>query len=184
MKKIAAILVLGIFLFNWFGYRVVTSLLEAKADARLEAQLDNNNYNESDLISLKVPANLPYYATSKSYERTDGEIEIDGIHYNYVKRRFYNDSLEYLCIPNKTKLRLTNARDDFFKLVNDIQHPSQKKTGNSISIKNLLTEYYQDENNWSLKACLADETTRYPYYLTILCTPVRDPQELPPDASC
>lgn len=183
MRKTAAILLLGIFLFNWFGYRILTSLLEARASARLEFQLDNNNYNESDLISLKVASNLPYYPNSKSYERLDGEIVIEGVHYKYVKRRLYNDSLEYLCIPNKSKINLRNARDEFFKLVNDIQQPLQKKSGNSnITIKNLLSEYYQDENDWSARACFTERKMVYPNYLTTLCNPVRVPEELPPDA--
>ena len=184
MKKTAAILILGLFLFNWLGYRVLTSLLQAHADTRLELQLDNNNYNESDLISLKIPANLPYYANSRSYERMDGQIEIDGIHYNYVKRRFYNDSLEYLCIPNKSKIRLNNAQNEFFKLVNDIQQPSQKKSGDNSIVKNLLSEYYQNENGWSLATYLPDGAIKYPHYLALLCTPACDPQELPPDFGC
>lgn len=144
-------------------------------------QLDSNNYSESELVSLKVPANLPYYACSKSYERIDGQIEINGVHYNYVKRRFYNDSLEYLCIPNKIKIRLNSAQNEFFKLVNDIQHSSQKKSDNNTTCKNLLTEYYQDENGWTIRGYSADQEIRHTYYLTLLSDPSLTPQELPPD---
>jgi hypothetical protein len=48
-------------------------------------------------------------------------------------------------------MKLQSARDEFFKLVNDLQHPSQsKKTdgGNSLSVKSPLTEYYSQSNNW------------------------------------
>jgi hypothetical protein len=98
----------------------------------MEAQLDNNNYDETQLISIKVPVSrLAYYSSSKSFERVDGQIEVNGIIYKYVKRRLFNDSLEVLCIPNDAAMRLNTAKDEFFKLVNDLQVNSQSKKGNS-----------------------------------------------------
>ena len=132
MKRVLAILLLGILLFNWGGYRLLSSWLETRADSRLEANLDNNNYNESDLVSIKIAANLPYYINSPAYERVDGEINIKGVNYKYVKRRMYNDSLELLCIPNIEKTGLQNAREDFFRLANDLMSDnssSKKSTG-------------------------------------------------------
>ncbi|MDB5211586.1 MAG: hypothetical protein JWQ30_2413 [Sediminibacterium sp.] len=133
LKRVAAILLLGILLFNFGGYRLFTNYLENRADSKLEASLDKNEYNESDLISIKVAANLPYLANSETYERIDGEITIKGITYNYVKRRLYNDSLELLCIPNMDKTGVKRAGNDFYRLANDIanNNPSKKSTGNN-----------------------------------------------------
>lgn len=186
MKKTAAILILGILLFNWTGYRLLTSYLEDRANIALEAQLDNNNYNQSDLISIKIPSTLPYYINSKEYDRVDGEIEIEGKHYNYVKRRLYNDSLEYLCIPNEAKMKLGNARDEFFKFVNDLQHSnSGKKQGsNSLFGKNLLSEYCQATDAWVFPAYSLDLHTNSYYYLAGLSQALLSPQEQPPDTCC
>ena len=184
VKKIASIFFLSIFLFNWFGYRLLSTLLEGRANSVLMAELDNDQYDDSELITIKLPSNLPYYTNSKHFERMDGEIEMNGIHYNYVKCRMYKDTVEYLCIPNKARTKLNNARDEFYKLVNDLQHPSQnKKTGNtSNSIKSLLSEYYQEANSWTLSAFLSEESISNSYYLLILSNPAISPQELPPDA--
>ena len=58
------------------------------------ANLDQNNYTDADLISIKVPAaHLSSYVNSKEFQRVDGKIEIEGVQYNYVKRRFSEDSL-------------------------------------------------------------------------------------------
>lgn len=123
---------MGILLFNAAGYRWLTSLFESNANTRLEAQLDENQYNESDLISVKVPAtHLPYYTNSKTFERTDGQLEVNGVQYKYVKRRFYRDSIELMCIPNQSAMKLQTAREDFFKLVNDLQHNGQGKKSDS-----------------------------------------------------
>lgn len=136
LKRTAAILLLGILLFNWVGYRVFVSYIEDWENSRLEAQLDDNEYNESKLISLKVPATyLSYYTNSKSFERVDGQIEINGISYKYVKRRLYNDSLELLCIPNIASMQLQNAKSNFFKITNDLQNTSQNKKSNSHSVQ-------------------------------------------------
>jgi len=129
MKKVAAILLMGILIFNWYGYKLLSLYLENRADRRLEASLDVNRYDESQLISIKVPAShLSYFNSDAQFERVDGQIEVGGIQYKYVKRRLFNDSLELLCIPNHTAMRLQTARNQFFQLVNDIQqHNGQSK---------------------------------------------------------
>lgn len=132
MKKFAAILLIGILLFNWCGYRLLNYWLENRADHQLEASLDNNSYDESELISIKVPStHLSYYNSSDRFERVDGKIEVGGIQYKYVKRRLFNDSLELLCIPNQMAMRLHSVKNDFFKLVNDLQQQNSqgKKSG-------------------------------------------------------
>jgi hypothetical protein len=184
LKKVIAILLLGVFSFNWVGYRLMTSILEDHADAILEGQLDQNEYDESELISIKIPANLPYLVNSPDFSRVDGEITINGVHYNYVKQRVYNDSLEYLCIPNREKTRLHNAKDEFYKVVNDLQHPSQnKKSGHdNLGAKNLLSEYFQDNKTWAFKVYSPEFQAASSFYLVALLQSARSPDELPPDA--
>lgn len=145
MKRIAAILLLGLLLFNWVGYEIYTAILQNHADKTMVANLDQNNYSDADLISIKVPAmHLSSYVNSKEFQRVDGTIDIEGVQYNYVKRRYTEDSLELLCIPNKTATRLQTAKNEFFKLVNDLQHPGQSKKSDqhNTSFKGFNAEYY------------------------------------------
>jgi hypothetical protein len=117
LRKLAAILLGGIFLFNSVGYRILTGFLQYEADQRLEVRLDHLQYDESQLLSIKVPvSHLSYYNSSPVFERVDGQIEIEGIPYQYVKRRIYNDSLELLCIPNQTKLQLRHSGNEHVRL--------------------------------------------------------------------
>jgi hypothetical protein len=132
VRKIASILLLGILLFNWVGFRLFSSYLEQKANVQLEVQLDNNNYDDAQLISIKIPAeHVSSYANTSQFERVDGQVEVKGIQYKYVKIRHFNDSLELLCIPNQQVTKLQNAKDDFFKLVNDLQRTGQSKKGDN-----------------------------------------------------
>lgn len=153
MKKLAAILLISVFFFNWFGYRLLTDYLQHTADRHLEAQLDLNNYDESQLIEMRVPINMPYQTMSSGFERIDGEIEIDGIHYKYVKRKIENGELVVMCLPNQTKMRLESAREEFFKLVHDLENPAQNKNSQPApSFKSPVTEYWQQQNDWAIQA--------------------------------
>lgn len=106
--------------------------LENESENALLTELDQDLYDESTLLHIKVPASLPYGSNSAQYERVNGSIEINGVSYSYVKRRFYKDSLELLCVPNFAKAGIRSARDDFFRLANDfVANSSSKKNNNA-----------------------------------------------------
>lgn len=153
MKKLAAILLMGVFFFNWFGYRLLTDYLQQRADEHLEAKLDRHDYDESQLFEMRVPLNMPYQTVSFGFERVDGEIEINGIHYKYVKRKVENGELVLMCLRNDTKMRLLSARTEFFKMVNDLQNPtSNRDSSPAPSTKSPVTDYWQEQNDWSIRA--------------------------------
>ncbi|MBC7851365.1 MAG: hypothetical protein H7Y31_16600 [Chitinophagaceae bacterium] len=157
MKKIAAILLTALLFFNWYGYRLVSDILQDRSDSKLEARLDKNEYDESQLVELRVPMNLPYHNDWSEFERFNGVIEIDGVHYNYVKRKVDKGELVLLCLPNNEKQLLQSARDNFFKLVNDLQQPSsgnKSEKGNTAAFKSLFAEYQQEKNNWTVAEVL------------------------------
>ena len=144
VKIPATILLIAILLFNWVGYQLCSALLQKWATGELSTRLDENRYEESELISIKVAApQLSYYVSSESFQRIEGYVEIDGKEYDYVKRRFYNDTLEFLCIPNTAVNQIKMAREEFFKLVNDLDSfPQPKKAGHHGHIKLFNGEYF------------------------------------------
>ena len=119
-------------LFNWFGYRLLSCFLEDKADHQLEMAVTNNDCDESQLVSIKIPVSyLLNYSISKTFERVDGRIEIQGTEYRYVKRRIQNDSLELICIRNPSLMNVKAARNEMFRFVNDLYHAGSDKTEHS-----------------------------------------------------
>lgn len=154
MKKTAAILLLAILGFNWIGYRFVSGWLESSADHSFQAKIDREDYDEASLIQITVPLNAPYLSgTATDFERYDGEIELEGIHYRYVKRKIADGNLVLLCLPNESRRRVQNSRMDFFKLVNDLNHSTQGKEKNTgSSFKTFTTEYSKEINSWTIVA--------------------------------
>jgi hypothetical protein len=150
LKRFFSILLLSLLIFNWVGYHLLVFCIQETVSSKLEAQLDNDDYDINQLISVKIPVTyLPYYNNSKSYERINGQIEIEGIKYKYVKRRIYNDSLEMLCIPDHEVMKLLSAKNEFFKFVNDLQHPGQNKNNSPGPSRNFTSDY--DTTNDQLK---------------------------------
>ena len=182
MKKIASILLLVILLFNWTGYRFFTAYLQDQATRAMTEQLNDEQYDESELLSIKIPANLPYYGNSLDFERVDGQIEIAGVYYNYVKRRVYKDSLEYMCIPNIQRTKIAAAGNEFYKLVNNLKQSTQdKKSGGTTTVKNPFSDLYQEEHEWPSGTITAIENSAKTFISALLPDMHYRPAELPPD---
>jgi hypothetical protein len=113
LRKPAAIFLLLILLFNVIGYRAWFYYAEVRADRQLEASLDQDQYNDQDLVLLRVPLNIPYQVEGSRYERVDGAIILNGRIYKYVKRKVSEGNLILLCIPDNTKMSLKRAKADF-----------------------------------------------------------------------
>lgn len=146
MKRIVAIFFLVLFAFNWFGYRLMFDYLQQKTNSTLETLLDAHSYADSELIELKIPVHLPYQNTWSKSERCDGEIEINGILYKYVKRQLAYDTLYLMCIPNTKKMHLETAKNDFFKRQNGLM---QNKNSNDNDRSNLVNKNPQTVYNES-----------------------------------
>ncbi len=146
-------------LFNWFGYNLVVNYLQHNADIHLEALLDNDVYEEEELIEIKIPTNIPYQNSWAHFERHDGEVEMNGKIYKYVKRKVHNDTLYLLCIPNTKKMELENSRNDYFETSGDYTSNNTGKSGKSkpISLKNLLSEYDETSFVYNVRQAAENE---------------------------
>jgi hypothetical protein len=117
------------------------------------ASLDEGTYDHKDLMVIKVPLTLPYQTDWKDFERVDGEIDINGETYKYVKRKVVNGSLVLLCLPDHHRTRVENAKDEFFKLVNNMQSQSPAKNttpASKLNISNILSDFDRQQDDWFL----------------------------------
>lgn len=139
-----------ILLFNLVGYRWVAHVMGQRLDAQLEARLDDHQYDETQLIELKVALHLPYQTARADYERFDGEIKMDGITYKYVKRKLCGDTLYLKCIPYTSGMHLEAAKNDFLKNNSDlVQNNSSKKQDGSKQ-----TGWKKNSSDWEQQILL------------------------------
>jgi len=156
-RKIATILLLSFLFFNWVGYWLFISWFESHVESQWVSRLDNDQYDPSQLVLVKVPADrLPYSNSSTGFERADGQVDIGSIHYRYVGKRLYNDSVEFICLPDRETSRLRSAKNDFFCLVNDLQNTGHAKAPGSSG---------KTAGN-ILKVCYLED-----HYLAVTCFP-------------
>jgi hypothetical protein len=160
LKRLAAILFFTVVLFNFYGYRLVISYMQANSDAALENQVDKNDYDEQQLITIKTKLDLPYYSSSAEFERAYGAMVINGTSYQYVKRRIYKDTLELLCLPNDAKTKMQSLKNEFTKALADGQSTTPKK---HTTIKLSLPDFFQPIKIFST-TCLLDQTTVFSEY--------------------
>lgn len=129
-----------LFLFNLIGYNLLFSYLQVRSSIQLEAYLDRGDYMDEDLITIRVPFDVPYQAQVSTYERVSGEIELNGTTYRYVKRKFEKGQLVLLCIPDRTKTVLKTAKNEYTSHVADIPG-GNNKTGEVIKKQQTGCEY-------------------------------------------
>lgn len=146
MRKYVSILLLLVLLFNIVGYRALFYYAEQKADFALETQLDDNLYNEQDLISINIPLDNPYLADEKGFERVNGELTFQGTTYKYVKRRVTKGNLVLYCIPNTQKMVLKKAGYDYGNSVNDLAGTNKNSSRSGIQ-KNINANDYENHSD-------------------------------------
>ena len=102
---------------------------------------------------------MPYLSNWNDYERVDGEIKFNGVYYNYVKRKLYNDTLYLLCLPNKSKTQFCHARNEYAQQVNG--GPSGDNNDRPLIKKlNIISEYNQPASGYHF--ILAAKPTQSP----------------------
>jgi hypothetical protein len=180
LKKFAAILLLALFLFNLIGYRVLFTYLQQRSDATMEASIDNNDYNQQDLITITVPLSMPYQLDQKDFERVSGEINVNGKVYKYVQRKVSNGELVLQCLPDENKMKLQSAKDDFFKFANDLNN-SSKKSGNTNVAKNWLSIYDKQSDNDAQFSAPPVNTSFYSEIVIAYSSGTHISPEQPPD---
>jgi hypothetical protein len=154
LRKIAAILLICLLLFNWYGYRFVTAYLQKKADHQLETRLDLNDYKESQLTEIRVALNMPYQNNWSGFERHYGEIEINGKIYTYVKRKVEDGYLILKCIPNTAKQDIKNADNILFNVNNGLDQEHNNKSNSPLNniVKTFFGDYDDHHFSFTLKA--------------------------------
>jgi len=123
------------------GTMLYLEYLIDKNERTVVAKIDKGDYENSQLIEIKVPLRAPYYSSSAAYERYYGEVTIDGRNYNYVERKVFGDTVYLLCLPDYTKNKLQKAKKDLGE--NQANTPAgPKKAADPVAKKQTFQNEY------------------------------------------
>ena len=142
---------MSILLFNWFGYKLALNYLQSRADHQLQTRIDLNEYDESQLLELRVALNMPYQATSTAFERHYGEIEISGKHYTYVKRKIEAGFLVLKCIANTAKDKIELTDKAVFEASNNLDQQNNTPLPQAKLFKNFSPDFDNDKYSFQLR---------------------------------
>lgn len=129
------------------------SWYENRESVGWESRLDHRQYDPDQLVLFKVSAaSVPYSTASAGFERADGELQVGNIHYRYVLKRLYNDSVEFLCLRDAGNGRIQHAKSEIIHLALDApdgnNHGKSSPAGKNSSP--LLTIFYQQIPAWDI----------------------------------
>ena len=154
MRTGVAIFLLFIHFYNFIGYKAIFAYLDKQASDHLISRLDKGKYQEDELIEVKIPYQSLYAPNWSDYARFDGEIEINGSQYNFVKRKFANDTLYLLCIPNSTSTKLQSAESVFWSSVaQTADHANERSKSTALNLLKCFSADWNVPVNYYDLAC-------------------------------
>ena len=127
-------------------------MLIDKSSEHLTKAIDQNKFDESALVEVKLRLNLPYVTSQSDYERYEGEITINGHHHNYVKRKVSGDTLYLLCLPNREKDKLQVAENNYGIESNDFD--PEHKNDAAAKKTNTFNQYPLQFSDYTIHAPL------------------------------
>ena len=170
MKKLAAILLAVLILFNTLGFYAVLVGLRYKVKQDLVQRLDEDQYRQEETITMKVPLSVPYYMDDQGYERVNGEIEHQGEFYRLVKQKLVRDTLYVVCIKDKKSKQINKALTDYVETFTDKPVDSKHRGKPLVSfLKDYIPSYFsisRESEGWN-KSVLNDFGSAFFYNRTI-----------------
>ena len=126
MKKVVAIGLVILMIFNSLGYYAVLLHLEFVHDETQKRKLATDQYIGSDAVIIKIPASVPYARNDNHYTPAVGKFIHNNETYRLVKKRFINDTLFIVCVKDKYDQELREKVSDYAKLISDSPQDGKK----------------------------------------------------------
>lgn len=139
MKRLIAILLLNVHLFNLGGYHFVFQYFIHQSEVQIVKEIYENKIDATKLVEIKIPVHLPGIKKWDHYVRDNGQLQLKGVYYNYLRYKMSPDTMSFICIANSVKTRLVSANLVIAKEINDV--PLSKKSHDSLKKSGAGNEY-------------------------------------------
>ncbi|WP_031267181.1 hypothetical protein [Mucilaginibacter oryzae] len=125
MKRLIAILLLNVHLFNMGGYNLAFQYFIHRSEVQIVKEIYENKVDKTKLVEIKIPVHLPNISSWDGYVKDQGQLQLKGVYYNYLRYKVTRDTMSFICIANAVKTRLVSANLIIAKELNDV--PLSKK---------------------------------------------------------
>jgi len=137
MQRSVAIFLMCVFLFNVIGYYGVYAGLRHRANSNLARAIDNDTYDKTQTITIKIPLVLPY-PTNGEVERLSGDFEYLGEFYKLLQQKYENDTVHVTCLRSEDH---KNAGRILHDLVERSTDQSSAPNQNTKTLGGMLKDY-------------------------------------------
>jgi hypothetical protein len=140
LKKIFAIAMLVVLVFNTGGYVLLFEYLIKRSDDFANEQIAKGLYKPDELVEIKIPVNLPDIEEQSDFQGISGQVKLSDNDYNYVAIKMTRDTMFLMCIPNYEKTRLVSENIITAKNISD--SPLGKKNHLPVVKKSGIDDNY------------------------------------------
>ncbi len=163
VKKTFSIALIFLFLFNAIGHFGIYLAMQQRSEAKLNQQIENDQYKKELAFTIKIPLTLPYPLQHNNFERVEGEFEYHGEFYKLVKQKHSTDTLYIVCIKNVEQKKAFKVFSDMVKL--SLDQSSTTKNQNTKSLINLMKDFNPTINKFEFADLIGTELSRPFYFL-------------------
>jgi len=113
---------------NALGYYGVFLGLQYQNNIEISRQLDADQYDESQALTIQVPLTVPYMYNDADFKRAEGTFEHEGEFYRIIKQKYENDVLTMIVLRDSESKRITQAMSEYVMSFADDHNPDVKIT--------------------------------------------------------
>jgi hypothetical protein len=137
MQRLTVIPLLGLLLFNAFGYYFLSGYQQEQAKHLAISQIKDAHFT-----LIKLPASLYVHLEDTDFEYLDQVFEYKNETYNKVKQRIFNDTLEIYCVRNVKHEKLKAHFNDYVN--GQLNFDDNKESSKNSPLKQLLTNFLKE----------------------------------------
>lgn len=116
-RKIVALLMLSLLMFNMGGYFVLYYVLEVRAEGALAARIRVGDVSEQELVEFSVPFELPYPVLQQELE-AQNRVSDDGVPITITKQEYRNYTLTVYGVRDQWAQHVDNVMEAFNQSAN------------------------------------------------------------------
>jgi hypothetical protein len=125
--------------------------LQYRNNVEMIEKLDHDDYQDRDLVTIKIPIAIPYATDSEDFVRVEGLFEHNGEFYRLVKQRLFQDTLHVVCVKDHELAYINQAWEQYVKTFTDNHSDSAPAKTFQTLIKDYLPRTFSlilDSPGW------------------------------------